>query len=141
MAEMLTKKSVEFNINLNCKDKFGMTGFHYACREGNLKIVEILMQNSPEYNINLNCKDKHGSTCFIFACMNQDKKVAEILMYKAAEFNIDLNHKDKDGNTGQHENSCRNSYRKSLKETRGSYSFFFEASNAGLFQGWVLLMK
>ena len=38
VAEMLIKKSADLNIELNAKDKYGMTAFHFACKNGHLKV-------------------------------------------------------------------------------------------------------
>ena len=52
--------------NLEEKDKYGRTAFHYACLRGNLDCVKILMK----YNININAQDNNGETAFILSCKN-----------------------------------------------------------------------
>ena len=70
LVELMIRKSVELNIDLNAKDRHGKNGYHYACESGHVKIVELLIKNSVECNINLNAKDRgdSGRTGFHFAC-------------------------------------------------------------------------
>ena len=51
---MLIQNSAEFNIDLNVKDKDGMTAFHNASKYCHSKIAEL--------DIDLNAKDKDGMT-------------------------------------------------------------------------------
>ena len=52
------------NININYQDENGYTALHYACDEGNLKIVDILLNANCDPNIknNLNQTPLHLST-------------------------------------------------------------------------------
>ena len=68
IVEILMKKYVGVNIDLNIKDDSGMTGFHLACIDDELKVTELLVQKSFELNIDLNAKDVDGYTAFQFAC-------------------------------------------------------------------------
>ena len=54
IAEFIMKSSIENNIDLNAKNSSDVTGFHYACLRGQVKIVELLITNSVEFNIDLN---------------------------------------------------------------------------------------
>ena len=51
--------SLQKNININYKDENGYTALHYACDEGNLKIVEILINAHCDINIKNNNNNKH----------------------------------------------------------------------------------
>ena len=42
----LTQKYVEFNIELNAKNKYDTTAVHLACENGHSKIAEMLIQKS-----------------------------------------------------------------------------------------------
>ena len=104
IAELIIKKSIENNIDLNWKPGRypGRTGFHDACTSGQVKIVELLIENAAEFNIDLNVKDDYGSTGFCYACITGHVKIVELLIKNSVELNIDLNAKDKDGSTGFH---------------------------------------
>ena len=67
ISKMLLKKSTEFKIELNAKDKYGMTAFLWACSNGQLKIAEMLLQKSPEFKIEMNAKYIKGRTAFLWA--------------------------------------------------------------------------
>ena len=45
---------------INNQDGNGWTGLHWACKKGQLKVVELLMKNSKVFQINLNAVDKKG---------------------------------------------------------------------------------
>ena len=47
------QKSVEFNIDLNAKDRHGKTGFDYVFRNGSSKMKKMIIQKSAELNIDL----------------------------------------------------------------------------------------
>ena len=57
IAEMLTQKSAEFNIDLNAKDKGGITAFHFACSRGWKIIVEMIIDNTESFKADLTKKD------------------------------------------------------------------------------------
>ena len=72
IAGIIMKDSAKLNIDLNAKDYFGMTAFHwvcrYACSHAHSKIVETIIKNSVKFNIDLNTKDNGGWTPFHRAC-------------------------------------------------------------------------
>ena len=43
-VEMILQKSAELNIDLNARDDKKCTGFHYACEEANLEIIEAMIK-------------------------------------------------------------------------------------------------
>ncbi len=72
---MLIQKSTEFYIHLNAKDKNGgSTAFHWACKLGKTRIVEMmienfetfkkyqLLENFETFKIDLATKDNFGMT-------------------------------------------------------------------------------
>ena len=101
---------------MNAKDGDGKTGFHFACRNGHVEIIELLIKNSVECNINLNAKDgdnktglhyedrdgKASLTGFHNACKRGHIKIVELLIKNSVECKINLNAKNGDGMTGFH---------------------------------------
>ena len=91
--------SDQLKIDFNIKDKYGWTGFHWACERDRIEIVELLIKNSAEKNIFLNAKDDFGwTTGFHLACKKGRKRIVELLI-NSPEC-LDLNAKSKDGRTG-----------------------------------------
>ena len=86
--------NIEYYI-MNAKDISGKTGFHSACEEGHVKIVELLIKDSVEFNFDLNAKDSNGNSGYHLACRWQRSKfndpVIKLIFDNSAEFNIDLN--------------------------------------------------
>jgi len=93
-------------ININYQDEKGNTALHYACDEGNLKIVEILLNANCNTNIknNLNKTPLHLST----------QKGYFNITKKLIEFGAILNIEDSEKNTPLHF-ICKNNYIKLLK--------------------------
>ena len=54
------KNSIEFDLDLNAKDNFGMTAFHLACWWGKARTVETLLLNSKQFNIDVESTTKLG---------------------------------------------------------------------------------
>ena len=78
-----------------------MTGFHYACMHGHVKIFELLIKKSVECNIDLNAKDSAGRTGFHHACICGHVKIVDLVIKKSVECDINLNVKeDVGGKTG-----------------------------------------
>ena len=96
----------KFLININYQDEKGNTALHYACDEGNLKIVEILLNANCNTNIknNLNKTPLHLST----------QKGYFDITKKLIEFGAILNIEDSEKNTPLHF-ICKNNYIKLLK--------------------------
>ena len=53
---MILQKSRHFNIDVNAKNQYGETAFHFACDNGQTEVAEMLIQKSREFNIDLNAK-------------------------------------------------------------------------------------
>ena len=65
---MLMKNSAQFNIDLNAKDNYGRTAFHWACywyRSTN--VIDIMINNSESFNLDLTARDNDGKTGFQLA--------------------------------------------------------------------------
>ena len=75
-----------FNIDVNAKDMYGKTGYHLACQNSQVRIVESLIKNSVEFNKDLNAK-VNGKTGYDFS----SGQVKKLIFDNSAQFNIDLN--------------------------------------------------
>ena len=64
---MLIKKSAEIYIALNAKDQNGKTGFHLACQNSRLSIVEMMLKEAKSFKLELTMKDNDGRSGFQLA--------------------------------------------------------------------------
>ena len=99
---MLIQKSIKHQIELNAIDEDGRTGFHTACTDANLKLVEMFLDKSLEFNIDLNSKDDEGRTPFHWACIGFSKdrlRMIELMMERSDKLNIEFDIKDNNGMT------------------------------------------
>ena len=135
------KPRKKLNIDLNSTSLKRRTGFHLACENGHVKIVEMLIQKSDELNINLNAVNlirKEGRTAFQWSCENGNFKIIEVLMENSIEFSIDLNAKDSGGYTAFH-NVCAHGQLQVaemlMKKSKGKDIFQFKLS---LLEGFKL---
>ena len=94
IVAMSLKKSLEVTIDLNRRNKSGLTPFHLACQYGHSEIAEMLINNPFHPKIYLNIKDSLGTTAFHYACMEGHSKIAEIIINNSSKFKIDLSAKD-----------------------------------------------
>jgi ankyrin repeat protein len=76
-------------------DHFGRTGFHFACFNGNLNVVQLLIKQ--KFNIYIG--DNAKKTGFHWACFNGNLNVVQVLLDKG----FDMNVRDDKGKTGFHE--------------------------------------
>ena len=76
------ENSVEFNIELNAKDNFGETAFHYACEFGRKSIVELMIINSDSLNLDLTATDNQGRTGFKLAQVRENHEVVSLILSK-----------------------------------------------------------
>ena len=60
MVVELIQKSAKLSIDMNYKERDGLTAFQSACYYGNLEIVDMLVQKSAEFEIDFNIKDGSG---------------------------------------------------------------------------------
>jgi len=87
----------EFDMNIGDDD--GCTGFHEACREGSLEVIQLLLQEGFDINI----RDHVGRTGFHEACDYGELNVVQFLLQEGFDINI----RDHEGTTGFHE-ACGN---------------------------------
>ena len=73
MVRLLLENS---RIDVNKADKYGETGFMYACFYGHTEIITIFLEDS---RIDVNKGNKDGETGFMFACSNGDRETASVL--------------------------------------------------------------
>ena len=92
------KESLTFDFTP--KNRFGHTGFHIACENGNTNIVEFLIDKSESLNFDLTSKNAWGHTGFHLACDAGYTNVVEMLINKSESLNLDLTAKDKQGYSG-----------------------------------------
>ena len=50
MIKIFLENECSLNLDLNSKDRFGLMGFHHACRRGHMGVVKILTENSTTSN-------------------------------------------------------------------------------------------
>ena len=99
IVSMSLKKSLEVTIDLNRRNKSGLTPFHLACKYGHSEIAEMLMNNPFHPKIYLNIKDSLGTTAFHHACMEGHSKIAKIIIENSSKLKIDLSAKDNGDST------------------------------------------
>ena len=127
LINKLTK--YEFGSFINQKNKSGFTALHYACYNGNIKMIKLLVGNGADINItnnnglnilhlaaqgnqstviyyfihkykmNINSSDKLGNTCLHWACFYNNDKVLNFLLLCEK---ININAKNKNGFTPLH---------------------------------------
>ena len=75
-----------------------------ACKNGEIKVVQLLLECCNYEESGLNTRDKHGWTpfmyAFLLACLNGHKDIVKILFDHSDSKRIDINAKCKDGLTG-----------------------------------------
>ena len=91
IAEVIMKKSVELEINLNAVADDG-AGFHFPCMFNDKNMAKLIMEKSVEFNIDLNVENSDGRTGFNLACHFGHTNLARFLIRNSARFNINLNY-------------------------------------------------
>ena len=91
------EKYAELKVELNARDDYGLTAFHWACKKGHFKIAKILIEKSGDILIDLNAKSNNRlrNTAFQLANfqfdnLNSRTKLIEMIVNNAESFNIDL---------------------------------------------------
>ena len=169
-TEKIMKNSDEMNIQLkkmrgNLKlnkmrpfsiRNFGMRGFLYACRDGNLEIVEFLMKYSTSMNIDLNTLNVYNISALHLACYWGHEEVAKRLIEESTKLNLNLNTQDTWGYTAFHvackfgrthivkimlDHSESMSLSFSLKTHRSAQTGFHFACHAGHDKIVIMLME
>ena len=98
--------SIQKTININYKDENGYTALHYACDEGNLKIVEVIL----DANCNTNIKNIHKQTPLHLSTNRGYFDISKKLIESGAELNVE----DSEKNSPLHY-ICKNNYIELLK--------------------------
>jgi ankyrin repeat protein len=84
----VNKQSIKLNDEKHLKPSpiFNQTTLMFACKSGNLKIVELLINNKAEINI----MDSLGETALFYLCRNTDDNVEilKLLIKNKADINI-----------------------------------------------------
>ena len=83
-------------VEPNKPDNAGMTGFHYACRDGHTEIVEYLIEKTDDLDFGLQAVDVFKRTGLHFACKAGNIEIVKLLLNSS---NIDLNAKSHSGAT------------------------------------------
>ena len=89
----LVKSLLEFLVNVNARNKYGMTAFMYAARYGELDILELL---SKVKGLDVNAKDNSGKTAFMYAALYGELDILELLSKVKG---LDVNARNKYGMT------------------------------------------
>ena len=82
IAEVLVKKSIEFNIDLNSKNVQGRTAFHLACLCGSAKTIEMMLDFAEIFKIDLKAEDNVGKTGFQIAKRHRKIEVFNLIQKK-----------------------------------------------------------
>ena len=94
IAEIIMKNSAQLNFDLNAKDNFGRTAFHYACIWGKTSIVDIMINNYEAFKLDLTARDNDGRTGFQLAKQCGQTDVVNLIKSKmpsiACNYNIKL---------------------------------------------------
>ena len=69
-------------IDLNAKDNGGITGFHWACLNGQTSTVELLLNNADALHLDLTSKGWKGQTAFQQAQFYNEPAVVELIKAK-----------------------------------------------------------
>ncbi len=63
-------------VNVNNKDRLGMTALHYAVRNKRVDIVRLLLS----HNANPNARDANGRDPLSYAAINGNIQIVELLL-------------------------------------------------------------
>ena len=90
------------SFDMNTKDDFERTAWHFACSNGQTETAQVIIKNSKDFSIDLNAKDYNGYTAWHLACKYDKTETAQIIIKNSKDFAIDLNAKNNDGWTAWH---------------------------------------
>jgi len=100
---LLDKAKNNQDIAVNAHEsKYEYSAWHFACKNGHQKIVDLLIQNAKYLQINLNIRANYNWTGFMRACCYGKVEVAETIINNSVEYGIDLNAQDRYGDTAFH---------------------------------------
>ena len=78
------KQHLAAGVDVNAKDKYGLTPLHHAAWQGRNEIVELLIANGAD----VNAKDVDGGTPLHEAASDGRKEVVELLIDNGADVNV-----------------------------------------------------
>merc|ERR1712062_13189 len=90
------------SFDMNTKDDFGRTAWHFACSNDQTETAQVIIKNSKYFSIDLNAKDYNGYTAWHLACKYDKTETAQIIIKNSKDFAIDLNTKNNRGGTALH---------------------------------------
>ena len=91
VVKLLMEFAVEKKININARERFGLTPFHIlceGCEESNIDLVLLFLELSEEIGLDFNSKDIDGMTPIHTACEQGTTEVIQILLDKDLDFNV-----------------------------------------------------
>lgn len=92
---LIMEKIIEYGIDINERDKEGLTIYHKIAMHGTKEMIEVLMTEKKEIENNEN---DYKITPIMLGIIYENKKVVK----KMLEYEIDNNKKDIFGNTAEH---------------------------------------
>ena len=87
---IMIKNPQDFGIDFNAADQTGNTILHYACKYGNLKVVELLLKHSELNNINLNRPNKKLQTPLCMAYLAYQLDTMKVILEYAHTHGINV---------------------------------------------------
>merc|ERR1712062_35171 len=82
------------SFDMNTKDNYERTAWHWACSNGRTETAQLLIKSSKDFGIDLNAKDNNENTALHWACNNGQTETAQLIIQSSKDFGIDLNAKD-----------------------------------------------
>ena len=96
-------KQIGIKINLNLRNKNGLTPFHMACHRGQNEKVQYLLSLTNTIFVDVNCKDNQGKTPSYLACQSGDMDTVMTLLNHSFTRGINFNAQDDNGFTALHQ--------------------------------------
>merc|ERR1711860_155857 len=69
------------SFDMNTKDYYGRTAWHWACINGQTETAQLLIKSSIDFGIDLNAKNNYGSTALHLACRIGQTETAQLLIF------------------------------------------------------------
>merc|ERR1712029_1241286 len=74
------------SFDMNTKDDFGRTAWHFACSNGQTETAQVIIKNSKDFAIDLNTKNNRGGTALHWACRDGQTETAQLIIQNSKEF-------------------------------------------------------
>ena len=88
VVQLLLEFSTEKKINVNARERFGLTPFHICCEESKIELVLLFLELSEDIGLDFNSMDIDGMTPTHIACEQGQNEVVQILLDKDVNFNV-----------------------------------------------------